>query len=79
MKSKKITKAGGLTIPADMRRSLTLLAGDAVDIEEQSGKLVISAHINRCFVCQSEHDVVLHMGKGFCRNCIETLGGMIHE
>lgn len=78
MKSKKITKSGGLTIPADMRRSVNLAAGDAVDIEEQDGKIVISAHIDRCFVCRSEVDVVVYQGKAFCKNCIKALGGMIN-
>jgi len=78
MASKKITKSGAITIPADMRRSVNLFPGDAVDIEEKDGKIVISAHINRCFVCRSEVDVVVYKGKAFCKSCIKALGGMIN-
>jgi len=77
MKSKKLTKAGGMTIPSDLRRELNLQPGDAVDIDNQGDKLIISAHIDRCFICQEEQDTVKYRGKVFCRQCIETLGGMI--
>jgi len=77
MKSKKLTKSGGMTIPSDLRRELNLQPGDAVDIDNQGDKLIISAHIDRCFICQEEQDTVKYRGKVFCRQCIETLGGMI--
>jgi len=79
MKSKKITKFGGMTIPADIRRSANLLPGDAVDIDLQSGKIIITAHIPRCFICDSEHDVWNYQGKKICEACIKAMGGMINE
>lgn len=79
MKSKKLTKSGGMTIPSDIRRELNLQPGDAVDIDNQGDKLIITSHIDRCFVCQAEEDTVKYQGKVFCRQCIETLGGMISE
>ncbi len=77
MKSKKITKAGGLTIPSDLRRALNLIPGDAVDIEQEGRTLIITPHIERCFICQSECNVVSYKGKSFCSECIKGLGGLI--
>lgn len=76
MRSKKITKSGGITIPADMRRSVNMLAGDAVDIEQDGSKLIISGHIERCFICRAEQDVVIYQGKAVCVDCIKALGGL---
>lgn len=78
MKSKKITKAGGITIPADVRRNHNLFPGDAVDIASNGSQIVFTAHMDRCFICQDEHDVVNYEGKTFCQNCIKALGGMIN-
>jgi len=79
MKSKKLTKAGGFTIPAEVRRSINLLPGDAVDIEEQPGRIIISAHVPRCFFCESEQAVLRYRGKKVCRSCITEMGDMINE
>lgn len=79
MKYKKITKAGGITIPSDVRRTFNLMPGDAVDIDAQGNKIVITAHIDRCFICRNEHDVVSYQGKAFCKKCIKALGGMANE
>jgi len=79
MKSKKITKSGGLTIPADLRRDVNLMPGDAVDIEVEGDKVIISTHIDRCFICRSENKVVNYGGKAFCKGCIEALGGLIND
>ncbi len=79
MKSKKITKSGGITIPAEVRRNHNLFPGDAVDIDSSGNQIIITAHMDRCFICQNEHDVVNYQGKSFCRECIKELGGLISE
>lgn len=79
MKSKKLNKAGGLTIPSGVRRDHNIFPGDAVDIESDGSRIIITAHTDRCFICHSEIDVVTYKGKIVCGDCIETLGGLIHE
>lgn len=77
MKSKKITKSGGITIPADVRRDHNIFPGDAVDIDSRGNQIIITTHMDRCFICRNEHNVVNYQGKSFCKACIERLGGMI--
>jgi transcriptional pleiotropic regulator of transition state genes len=79
MKFKKITKSGGITIPSDVRRSFNLQPGDAVDIDIRGNTIRITAHIDRCFICREEQNVVAYQGKAFCPKCIKALGGMINE
>lgn len=79
MKSKLLTKSGGLTIPAALRRDINLMPGDAVDIDIKDNQLIIAAHIDRCFICRSEKDVVIFGGKAFCKECITNMGVLINE
>lgn len=79
MKSKKITKSGGITVPSDIRRASNLMPGDAVDIEQQGRKIIITPHINKCFICREERDVIAYQDKFFCKACIKALGGMVND
>ncbi|MCC5911343.1 MAG: AbrB/MazE/SpoVT family DNA-binding domain-containing protein [Clostridiaceae bacterium] len=79
MKTKKINKSGGLTIPSDIRRSIDMDKGQAIDIEVQGGKLVISKHTPRCMFCQSIDNVVRHQNNYICPKCIKEMGAKVDE
>lgn len=76
IKHKIISKGGSLTIPADVRREYNFLAGEAVDITVEKGKLVISQHTPRCTFCQGTENVGRYEGKHVCRTCV---GGLVME
>ncbi|MDI6908088.1 MAG: AbrB/MazE/SpoVT family DNA-binding domain-containing protein [Thermoanaerobacterales bacterium] len=73
MKHKVISKGGGLTIPADVRREYNFLAGEAVDITVDDGRIVISQHTPRCMFCQSHENVGKYMGRNVCRSCVARM------
>ena len=72
-RAKVISRTGGLTIPADMRRDLGFAAGDAVDITQAAGSLIIAPHAPRCIFCDSQEDVWPYMGKNICGHCVSQL------
>lgn len=73
-RSKMISKAGGVTIPADIRRDYNaFLSGEAVDISIDDGKLVIAPHTPHCIFCSDIEDVIKFKGKHACRACISGL------
>lgn len=74
IKHKVISKGGGLTIPADIRREHNLLGGQAVDITVEDGRLVVSQHTPRCTFCQSPENVSKYMGKHVCTPCVTRMG-----
>jgi len=74
MKSKRINKSGGLTIPSDIRRDLGFDAGSAVDLSVEGGKVVIEAHTPRCSICDSVEDLIVYKDKRFCKGCITEMG-----
>lgn len=73
IKHKVISKGGGLTIPADIRREYNYLGGAAVDISVEDGRLVIDQHTPLCLFCQSAEGVGKHMGRYVCRSCVTTM------
>lgn len=79
MKFKKINKAGGLTIPADLRRDLGFDSGDAVDLVIEGGNIVVKPHVQKCLFCESDKKVVVYKNKRVCSSCIKELGGIINE
>lgn len=72
-KYKKISKSGGLTIPADFRRDFNYVPGDAVDINMVDGKLIIAPHTPRCIFCGGVHKLGKYKGKDVCMECVTLL------
>lgn len=77
IKTKKIGKSGGITIPSDIRRAIDMDKGAAVDIEVDAGRLIISKHTPRCMFCETIESVVRHQNNYICGNCIKEMGGKI--
>lgn len=73
VKHKVIGKAGGLTIPSSIRREYNFLAGEAVDIAVEDGRIVVSQHTPRCGFCQGTENVGRYMGKNICRDCVTRM------
>ena len=77
MNVKKVTKAGGISIPVGIRREMNIQPGDALDVEMDdcgAGFILVRPHLPRCIFCSGTQDVMLYMGKGICRFCAETAG-----
>ena len=71
---KVITKKGGLTIPANIRRATNAFhSGDAVKIEERDGSLIITPHNPSCIFCRHIHNLLKYKEKYVCVYCIEAL------
>ncbi len=77
MKQKKISKAGGLTIPADVRRYSGFESGTAVDIKEQNGNLIIAPHTPKCMFCENENGVKVFKDKRVCTKCVAEMRALI--
>lgn len=76
MNTKRVTKAGAVSIPVGIRREMNIRAGDALDVEADgsSGSIIVRPHLPRCVFCGGTQDVALYMGKGICRLCAGNAG-----
>ncbi|MFT9496346.1 AbrB/MazE/SpoVT family DNA-binding domain-containing protein [Anaerosolibacter sp.] len=73
IKTKKVNKAGGVTIPSDVRLALGIEKGSAVDLEVSNGSIIVSKHTPRCIICETTKEIVHHGNHDICKECIKQL------
>lgn len=71
--TKKVSKAGGVSIPVGLRREYGIQPGDALDVEMQEGNVILKPHNPRCVFCLSNEQVITLKGKGICKDCSEQV------
>lgn len=76
---KKVSKAGGITIPQIMRHELNIPKGAAVEVETADDALIIRKHIPTCIMCGSADDVVVVDGTELCSRCLEKFNEKAKE
>lgn len=68
--SRRITSAGSITLPKDLRLRLGWKAGMSVDIEEAGGgSILISPHVGRCILCGSRERTHTFGKVLICESC----------
>ncbi len=73
MRSKKITKAGGITIPKQFRSELGIFSGHVVDVEVVNDSIVLTKHISTCKLCGTNENVINYKELEVCKKCIENM------
>jgi transcriptional pleiotropic regulator of transition state genes len=83
--NKKINRAGGISIPASLRREYGIEAGEKVNIiVDDQGVIRITRIEGACVFCSADQDLKLHFGRYICKNCREVVvilneGGQSNE
>lgn len=73
---KKVSKAGGLTIPAQMRHELNIPKGAAVELSvNENEEIVIAKHIPTCLCCGTADYVSVVNGVELCEKCAKKFVG----
>lgn len=68
--NKKMTRAGGISIPAALRRDYGLQAGDRYNISiGKEGAIVLKPTAGSCMYCQSDKELAIYAGRQICRKC----------
>lgn len=71
---KKMSKAGGITIPSALRRDLGIQPGDAFElkVDYSNGNITIERYKTRCIFCKTDENVnKIIGGKGICEECVK--------
>lgn len=81
LNEKKISKGGGITIPAHIRRELGLEAGDKFAITTQNGNLTLERITGSCIICGEHTEKLLKQtgGKYICVNCAKRIAENLAE
>jgi len=74
--SKKMNKAGSVTLPAAMRRELGIGHGERFKIAAASdGAIILQRVQGECIFCKSSENLITHAGRFVCRNCVRAMQG----
>ena len=73
---KKISKAGGVTIPSSLRRELGIENGERVKIDvNNAGEIILSRITGSCILCGGNENLIKLDSKYICKGCV----GKINE
>ncbi len=79
IKHKKLTRAGGVTIPKDMRAATGILPGIAVDLNETEDGILISKHVPTCCFCGSPERIITFFDSEICADCVEVMNEEVQK
>ncbi|GLC87515.1 AbrB/MazE/SpoVT family DNA-binding domain-containing protein [Lysinibacillus piscis] len=78
--NKKMSKTGGITLPAALRRTLGIEAGEKFNINLQGdGSILLKRSQGSCLLCEAEDALVSHNGRLICQSCVNTLHTKVGE
>lgn len=71
---RKLQGNGSISIPAQMRRSLGLEPGDALELEvQQNGDILLKGYYPKCTFCESTKNLQMVKGVRMCLGCYDKL------
>ncbi len=72
---RKVDDLGRVVIPADVRRSLNIREGDAVEVTVDGERVVLAKPREACVFCGREDDTLRsYRSRLVCRDCLGALG-----
>jgi transcriptional pleiotropic regulator of transition state genes len=78
--TKKINKAGSLTLPAAMRRELGIDRGERFKIiSKNEGSIELKRIQGECIFCKADGDLLVHAGRFVCENCLQQMNRINQE
>lgn len=66
-------KVGRIVIPIELRQSLYIEDGDAVEIYTEGDKIVLKKYSPSCIFCGNTENMDYYKGKFICENCKKEL------
>lgn len=74
---RKIDELGRIVIPREIRRSLEIDEGDALEFFVSSSSIVIRKYVNVCLFCGSYDNLIKFRDKLVCKDCVKYLSSLI--
>lgn len=75
--NKKINRAGGIALPASLRREYGIETGEKVNINVNTqGIIEIKRIQGSCVFCHSDEDLKLYEGRYICSKCQKAIRGL---
>jgi transcriptional pleiotropic regulator of transition state genes len=71
--ARRVDQLGRIVLPAELRRSLGIEAGDVLDFHAESNRLVLRKVQTSCALCGGTDELIEFHEKLICGNCISEL------
>ena len=70
---KQIDELGRIVIPKDIRKNLSILPGDELEISLSGEDILIKKTLNRCAFCNGTEELVQFKNSFICKYCLEEV------
>ncbi|MBP1993425.1 AbrB/MazE/SpoVT family DNA-binding domain-containing protein [Paenibacillus eucommiae] len=70
---RKIDELGRIVLPIELRRSLRIDIGDAVEIYVDPDKIMLKKYTPACLFCGNFEDMTYFRGKMICKGCFNEM------
>lgn len=71
---RKIDQIGRVVLPKNIRDAYDLTKeGDEVEIIDTGEGILLKRHTPECTFCGNKEDLIDHMGKAICKDCLKIL------
>lgn len=70
---RRVDELGRIVIPIELRRTLSLNEGDALEIYVEGENIILKKYEPACTFCGEARNVKNYKGKNICMGCLEGL------
>ncbi|WP_375103794.1 AbrB/MazE/SpoVT family DNA-binding domain-containing protein [Paenibacillus sp. RS8] len=70
---RKVDELGRVVIPKELRHTLGIAEGDALEIFVDGDKVILKRYSPGCTFCGSMDDIEYLSGKPICRTCVSSI------
>lgn len=70
---RKVDELGRIVLPINIRQSMEISSGDAIEIFADDNKIILRKYHPACIFCDNANDVVYFNGKRICEDCLAKL------
>jgi len=76
---RRIDDLGRIVIPKEIRRTMGVKEGDAMEFYRDDNKIIMKVYAPGCIFCGNCNldDLISYQNKTVCRSCIKNVGHMI--
>ena len=75
--NKKVNRAGGVSIPASLRREYGIEPGEKVNVSvNDQGVIELKRIEGACIFCQANENLKQYKGRYVCNECQDAIGGL---
>lgn len=70
---RRVDTLGRLVIPKELRITLGIGIGDALEIYTENEMIIFKKYSPECIFCDEANDIVSYKGMNYCRKCYDKL------